>query len=277
MSVFVNPFTDFGFKRIFGQEDTKHILIGFLNALFEGEFVVQDLVYRDKEQLSEQKGERGVIFDIFCTTTEGYHFILEMQNKNQAHFEDRALYYVARSIVGQGRKGADWVYEYDAVIGIFFMNFVHEVLLGEFRSDFGIRNLKSGKPQELQVLTDKLRMVFLQMPQFTKTLEECETKLDKWTYIIKNMETLNEMPWREQEELFDEISKVASVAALSEEERNRYEDALRNYRDNIDVRNADIHEERIRMARLMMADNCISEIISKYTSLSLDEIEKLRR
>ena len=277
MSVFVNPFTDFGFKRIFGQEDTKHILIGFLNALFEGEFVVQDLVYRDKEQLSEQKGERGVIFDIFCTTTEGYHFILEMQNKNQAHFEERALYYVARSIVGQGRKGADWAYEYDAVIGIFFMNFVHEVLLDKFRSDFGIRNLKSGKPQELQVLTDKLRMVFLQMPQFTKTIEECETKLDKWTYIIKNMETLNEMPWREQEELFDEISKVASVAALSEEERNRYEDALRNYRDNIDVRNADIHEERIRMARLMRADNCSSETISKYTSLSLDEFVKFRR
>jgi hypothetical protein len=81
-------------------------------------------------------------------------------------------------------------------------------------------------------------MVFLQMPQFTKTAEQCKIKLDKWTYIIKNMETLNEMPWREQEELFDKISKVAIVAALSEEERNRYEDALRNYRDNIAVRNA---------------------------------------
>ena len=81
MSTFINPFTDFGFKRLFGQEDSKIILIGFLNALFEGEFVVVDLVYRDKEQLRERPGERGVIFDIFCTTDKGEHFILEMQNK----------------------------------------------------------------------------------------------------------------------------------------------------------------------------------------------------
>ena len=161
------------------------------------------------------------------------------------------------------------------------MNFVHEVLLGEFRSDFGIRNLKSGKPQELQVLTDKLRIVFLQMPQFTKTVAQCETKLDKWTYIIKNMETLDEMPWREQEELFNEISKVASVAALSEEERNRYDDALRNYRDNIAVRNATIKECReeiaIEIARSLLSAHMPDDLIANHTGLSIDEVEKLRR
>ena len=161
------------------------------------------------------------------------------------------------------------------------MNFVHEVLLGEFRSDFGIRNLKCGKPQELQVLTDKLRIVFLQMPQFTKTVAQCETKLDKWTYIIKNMETLDEMPWREQEELFNEISKVASVAALSEEERNRYDDALRNYRDNIAVRNAAIKECReeiaIEIARSLLSAQMPDDFIANHTGLSIDEVEKLRR
>jgi len=81
MTTFISPFTDFGFKRIFGQEDSKIILIGFLNALFEGEFVVMDLEYRDKEQLPDRPSERGVIFDVYCTLDTGEQFILEMQNK----------------------------------------------------------------------------------------------------------------------------------------------------------------------------------------------------
>ena len=140
MSVFINPFVDFGFKRLFGQEDSKSVLIGFLNALFEGEFVVKDLVYRDKEQLPVRKAWRGVVYDIFCTTTDGNHFILEMQNKSQDHFEDRVLYYAARGIVRQGVKG-DWHYDYHAVYGIYFLNFTQEVLQGASRSDFGIRRL----------------------------------------------------------------------------------------------------------------------------------------
>ncbi len=69
MSQFINPFTDFGFKRIFGQESSKRLLIGFLNALFEGEFVVQDLEYRDKEILGDGRQDRCVIYDIYCTLT----------------------------------------------------------------------------------------------------------------------------------------------------------------------------------------------------------------
>ena len=89
MAVFINPFTDFGFKRLFGQEDSKIILIGFLNALFEGEFVVTDLEYRDKEQLRERPDSRNAIFDIFCTIDTGERIILEMQNNYQKHFEDK--------------------------------------------------------------------------------------------------------------------------------------------------------------------------------------------
>lgn len=281
--VFINPFTDFGFKKIFGQESNKHILIGFLNALFEGEFVVSDLKYRDKEQLPERMHERCVIFDIFCTTSDGEHFILEMQNKTQEFFENRVLYYAARSIVSQGQKG-DWDYAYNAVYGIFFMNFTHDILRNDFRSDFGIRNLKNDKPENLQVLTSKLRMVFLQMPVFQKTPEECQTNLDKWTYILKNMETLTQIPWREQDELFEEISKVASREALSEEERNQYDDALRNYRDNIAMlkaaKNEGINEgtqnERSRIARSLLSMNISEDIISQSTGLSSEQIQKLK-
>ena len=99
MATFINPFTDFGFKRIFGQEEHKGLLIGFLNALFEGEFVVKDLTYRDKEQSGEAPEDRTVIYDIYCTLEDGSSVIVEMQNKKEVNFDARALYYASRSVV----------------------------------------------------------------------------------------------------------------------------------------------------------------------------------
>ena len=294
MGTFINPFTDFGFKRLFGQEDSKIILIGFLNALFEGEFVVVDLVYRDKEQLRERPGERGVIFDIFCTTDKGEHFILEMQNKKQKRFENRALYYAARGIVRQGVSG-DWDYNFNAVFGVYFMNFTEEVLLDEFRSDFGIRNLRTDvpdAPNRAQMLTRKLRMVFLQMPLFTKTEKECKTDLDKWTYILKNMETLKEIPWQAEKDAFEAIAQIGSYEAMTDEERNRYDDALRNYRDAIAVyeaakdegrkegrnegRNEGAHEQAVNVAQALMREGFANDMIIRTTELSEAEMEKLR-
>ena len=279
MSTFVNPFTDFGFKRLFGQEDSKIILIGFLNALFEGEFVVKDLEYRDKEQVGDQRNKRGVIYDIFCKTSDGNHFILEMQNNSQVYFEERALYYAARGISKQGKRGK-WNFGYDAVIGIFLLNFTRDVLQSAFRSDFGIRRLGDGKASELQVLTNKLRMVFLQMPLFNKKQEECETKLEKWTYIMKNLDTLKDIPWREQEEAFDAIAKVANLADMTEEEQNRYDDALRELQDAYSVYEYAMvtgrNEGLIEVAQRMISKGMDDAQICELTNLPVTEIQKLR-
>ncbi len=282
MPIFINPFTDFGFKRLFGQEQNKSILIGFLNALFEKGLVVKDLVYRDKEQLPESFGIRGVIFDVFCTTSTGEHFILEMQNKNQGHFEDRALYYVARGIVRQGKRGS-WDYSYDAVIGIYFTNFTQTILQNSFRSDFGLRRLGIDDPQKLQVLTQKLRLVFLQMPLFNKTKSECSSELDKWMYIFKNMEKLKNIPWCDQEE-FETIANIAKLDAMSEEERNHYDDALREFQDAYATHlyakeeglNKGKLDRSLEIAQSLLQDDCSDAFIAKHTGLSIEDIEKLR-
>ncbi|MBQ9395375.1 MAG: Rpn family recombination-promoting nuclease/putative transposase [Proteobacteria bacterium] len=114
MSKFISLFTDFGFKRVFGQEENKKFLIGFLNSLFEGEFVVTDLHYCDKEQPPEIKEGRGVIYDIHCTLADGRHLIIEMQNETSVNFAGRALYYVARRIIVQGKRG-HWYYTFAPV------------------------------------------------------------------------------------------------------------------------------------------------------------------
>ncbi len=81
MANYISPFTDWGFKRIFGQEYSKDLLISFLNDLLEGEVHIKDVTFKDKELLPESKDLRGCIFDIFCETDEGKHFIVEMQNR----------------------------------------------------------------------------------------------------------------------------------------------------------------------------------------------------
>lgn len=285
MPVFINPFTDFGFKRIFGQEDSKIILIGFLNALFEGEFVVIDLEYRDKEQLPERPSERGVIFDVFCTIDTGERIILEMQNKYQKHFEDRALYYASRGIARQSKRG-NWDYNFNAVYGIYLMNFTHTALPSHFRNDYGICRLnkeQDGETAVKQILTRKLRMVFLQLPLFTKTVNECITDLDKWTYILMNMDTLDDIPWRKEKEAFEAIADLGSYEALSEEDRNRYDDAQRNYWDSIAVYEGAIEQgiqqgeqNRARkIAKAMKSNGVSDELIAQYTGLTAEEIEQL--
>ena len=312
MSVFINPFTDFGFKRIFGQENHKKILIGFLNALFEDDFVVKDLEYRDKEQTGETKHDRSVLYDIYCTLDDGSSVIVEMQNKKEMNFDARALYYASRSIVAQGEKGDEWQYNCVPVIGVYFLNYLQDGLGRAFRSDFAITRTRevfahtaniSGIPSappatnpDKTPFEGRLRMVFLQMPEFTKTEAECTTDLDKWAYIMNHMEKLNNIPWAAQDELYAELSKVSQVAALSPKERAAYDENLRQYRDNLAALAASYEDgikegekigreqgEKIgrEQRNLEIASKLIDlqfedGIIVQSTGLSLNEIQKLR-
>ena len=123
MARFINPFTDVGFKRIFGQEINKDLLIDFLNGLLEGEKHIVDIRFLDKEVLPAFAQDRGVIYDVYCTNESGEQFIVEMQNRPQVNFRERALYYLSRAVARQGERGADWQFRLKAVYGVFFMNF----------------------------------------------------------------------------------------------------------------------------------------------------------
>ena len=124
MTKFINPFTDVGFKKIFGQEMTKDLLIDFLNDLLVDEKHIIDITFLDKEILPEYMGDRGVIYDIYCTAENGEQFIVEMQNKQYVHFRERALYYLSKTVARQGEKGAEWKFDLKAVYGV-FLSLIH--------------------------------------------------------------------------------------------------------------------------------------------------------
>ena len=105
---YINPYTDFGFKKLFGTEMNKDLLISFLNALFHDEQVIKDVKYLNSEKLGEGYGDRKAIFDVYCENEDGEKFIVEMQKVEQRYFKDRSVFYSTFPIREQGRRGSDW-------------------------------------------------------------------------------------------------------------------------------------------------------------------------
>lgn len=290
MSRFINPFTDVGFKKIFGQEINKDLLIEFLNDLLVGEKAIKDITFLDKELLPEFMGDRGVIYDIYCTTEKGEHFIVEMQNRQQINFRERALFYLSHTVARQGEKGMDWQFGLKAVYGVFFMNFRLEDIPHKLRTDVILADRETNEQ-----FSDKLRFIFIELPSFTKEEEECETDFERWIYVLKNMETLKRLPFKARKSVFERLEKIVDIASLTKEEREKYDESIKVYRDNLAIlsyaeqkgrkegearglakgRTEGLKETQLKIARNLKAKGLASDLISEVTGLSAGEIEKL--
>ena len=284
-SRFINPFTDFGFKRIFGQEINKDLTIDFLNLLLDGERHIADLTIKNPEMQPEREDERLVVFDLYCESDDGTKFIVEMQAARQSFFLDRSLYYQSRAVIAQGEKGKDWDYSLQPVYGIFFMDFTMPGCSG-LRTDVALLDMKTGK-----VFNPKLRQIYLEMPRFTKEAHECENDFERWLYLIKNMKMLKRMPFKAQRAIWDKLLEVSDVSSLNEEEKAQYHRALKNYRDYHNIMataRKEGHEEGLKEgeeigrkeAVLQNARNfkrlgVSTDIIMQATGLSEKEIQQL--
>lgn len=275
MGKFVNPFTDIGFKRIFGQEVSKPLLLDFLNCLLKGERNITDLQFLDKEQPADYRDDRSLIYDIFCLTDTGEKIIVEMQNKEQPHFADRCLYYYSQAVSRQGERGADWDYQIDAVYLVAFVNFNMEGLANNFRTDVVLMNKQRGIP-----FSDKERFIFLQLPVFKKEADECRDDFERWIYVLKNMEILDRMPWAAKDSVFHKLAEIGEVSNMTKDERLKYDAALRHYRDTLNVmRSAEDkgrQQANIQTAKNLLAMGLSVDQIAKATGLSCEEVMKLQ-
>ena len=295
MSKFINPFTDVGFKRIFGQEVNKSLLMEFLNSLLEGEQHIDDISLLDKEQLPQLSNDRGLIYDVFCKTSDGKRIIVEMQNRSQENFKERALLYLSKAIVEQSVRGKEGKkYEISAVYGVFFMNFHEAAFDKKFRTDVVLSDRDTNK-----IFSNKLRMTFLQLPEFSKEPEDCESYFDKWIYVLKHMDILDRLPWKAQYEAFKKLASICDFAKLSDNERKQYEESERILNDNIAIANRALAEgmnkgraegmaqgmakgmakgrtaEKKDIALKMKQSGLETNLIASITGLSIEEIEAL--
>ena len=230
MAKFINPFSDIGFKRIFGQEFSKPLLMNFLNSLLVGEKSIVDITFLDKEQPAIYSEDRSLIYDIYCKTTDGENIIVEMQNREQPYFKKRSIYYISEAIARQGERGVDWKYNIKAVYLVAFLNFSLADIGDTLRTDVALMDMKTHR-----LFSGDLRIIYLQLPHFNKEASECDNDFDRWIYVLKNMEALNRLPWAAKNSLFERLSQIADISALSKEERLKYDEGIRKYRDTLCV------------------------------------------
>ena len=117
---YINPFTDFGFKKIFGEEASKPLLLDFLNAILPENDQIVSLSFKNNEQLGQTEFDRKAIYDIYCENEKGEKFIVELQKAKQNYFKDRTIYYSTFPIQEQAERG-EWNYNLKSVycIGIY--------------------------------------------------------------------------------------------------------------------------------------------------------------
>lgn len=283
---YINPFTDYGFKRLFGEEAHKDLLLDFLNELLrEEQGEIKNITFLKNEQLGSTEIDRKAIFDLYCENEKGEKFIVELQKSKQNFFKDRTLYYSTFPIQEQAQKG-EWNYELKAVYTIAILDFVFDEDKNEpdkYKYFVKLSDIETNK-----IFYNKLTFVYLEMPKFKKELSEIETHFEKWLYVLRHLEKLDKIPPKLTEKIFERLFDIAEIAKFNREQLLQYEDSLKYYRDlknSFDTAREDGREEgweegrqegkqerNIEIAKAMLKEGFDIKTIVKITGLTEEMI-----
>lgn len=287
---YINPYTDFGFKLLFGTAMNKELLISFLNALLFKEETVKDVTYLNAEHLDTQEYDRRAVFDVYCENEKGEKFLVEMQRGEQQFFKDRSVYYATFPIREQSQRGK-WDYELKAVYIIGILNFTFNDTDGDyFHHEVKLVDLYTHK-----VFYDKLTFIYLEMPKFNKKEDELESMFDKWLFVLRNLSSLFERPRALQNRVFDRLFEAAEIAKFNPKELGEYWESLKNFRDWYSVMSTQLKkgreeglkeglekgleqgrkEECFKNAKKMKQAGIAFDVIAQVTDLSIGEIASL--
>ena len=225
---YINLFTDFGFKKAFGEEASKEHLISFLNTLLPARHQIKELQFSQTEHQGATALDRKAIFDLNCVSSSGEFFIVELQKAKQNFFKDRSVFYATFPIQQQAQRG-EWNFRLSAVYTIGILDFVFDDEDSTQRHE--VVHQVQLKNQHNQLFYDKLTFIYLTLPNFIKTDDELETLQDKWFYLFRHLHELDEIPPRLREKVFLSLFEKASIARFQPEERQAYESSLKYYRD----------------------------------------------
>lgn len=278
---YLNPFTDFGFKKIFGEEASKPLLIDFLNSLLPQNDQIADLTLKNNEQLGQTDIDRKAIYDIYCENEKGEKFIVELQKAKQNYFKERTVYYSTFPIREQAEKG-EWNYNLKAVYCIGVLDFTFDDYDTESEKSEVVHTIKL-KDQNGKTFYDKLTFIYLEMPNFGKAETELTSRLDKWLYFIKHLEDFQSIPNIIADSVFRIAFEKAELAKFGQAELANYENSLKIYRDLKGVIDTAFDEGKLEgklegileTAKSFKKLGVAIEIIIQATGLTKDEIEKL--
>jgi predicted transposase/invertase (TIGR01784 family) len=286
---YVNPFTDFGFKKIFGEEASKPLLVDFLNAVLPLSSPIQQLSFKNTEQLGQSEADRRAIYDIYCESEKGEKFIVELQKAKQNYFKERTVYYSTFPIREQAEKG-EWNYNLNAVFCVGILDFTFDDYETEPEKTEVVHTIQL-KNQNGKTFYDKLTYIYLEMPNFQLPEEALSTRLEQWLYFIKHLEDFQYIPAIFKDEVFSKAFEKAALATFDATDLSRYENSLKIYRDmkgvldnafgegkiegKIEGKMEGKREGKIEVAKALKQQGIAMAVIVKATGLSEKEIDKL--
>jgi predicted transposase/invertase (TIGR01784 family) len=264
---YIDPFTDFGFKKLFGEECNKDLLLDFLNELlYKEEGKIVSLTYLKSEKPGAYKESRGAVFDLYCENEKGEKFIVELQRRKQQYFKDRTLYYSTFAIAEQAPQGENWDFKLKNVYVVALLNFVLEENRknkNKYRYDVMLKDIETN-----DIFYVKLRYVYLEMPKFKKKVDELETHFEKWMYVIKNLDRLDDIPDKLQENVFERFFAAAEIAKFSKKEYRAYVKHIKSYWDYYNCLDYAKDEGRAEAFRLIVKQ-------AKQNGFSMEQIQSI--
>lgn len=307
---YIDPTTDYGFKRIFGTEANKDLLKSFLNELFRGRKEIKELYYNKNEHVGDAGDIGTVIFDLTCTGSNGEQFVIEVQRSSQVNLKRRMLYYGSKLIADQAPKGnrKEWNYAISEVYVIVLMDGFPMPGRGVnkgFLHDICLCNRENG-----EVFYEDLGFIYLELINFTKGETYLSNDLDRWLHVLKNMSTMDKLPVYLRKPIFEKLFQIAEYSKLNKEEREMYDvslkrkwdaEAIRQYQEQqleeairrgmeegmekgmekgmeegAEKERAKAEAEKRDSAVKMLKNGFDVKLISDILGLSIEEIEKLK-
>ena len=291
---YIDPMSDFGFKKIFRDSGKKQFMIRPLNEIFGLD--IADIEFRESERQGDTPDNRNACFDLFCTSVDGKRFIVEVQRFRQEHFLERALYYATFPIAESAQKGA-WDFDFPPVFVLGLLDFdfremngQQESHPGQFIHRFSLRDEQTG-----EWMTDRLRFAFLEIRRFNKAREQCTNFEEQFLYVMKNLPTFAKEPALWEDPYFRTLLEEAEFAQMSGLQKEQYRQEMRrdwDYKNTMDYAIAQGHtrglaegeamgvakgkaDEQQLIARRMLGKDMPVETIAELTELTEDQIREL--
>ena len=290
---YINPFTDFGFKKLFGTEFNKDLLIDFLNQVLDNREQIWDLTYLNTENQGKTEDDRKAILICTARMRRAKSSLLKCRMCIRNSLKDRSIYYATfpiqeQAIKGKDTEGLSWNYQLKAVYTVGILNFSFP---DQPDQDRYVREVQLMDTLTHEIFYDKLSFIYLEMSRFNKTEDELETHFDKWLYVLKNLHWLEEIPEKLRDKIFVKLFNQAEIAKLTKKEMRAYEQSQKVYWDNYSVvetarkegkkegrnegREEGRQKERVEIARELKKNGVSTALIAKSTGLDEKQIEGL--
>lgn len=275
---FADVKNDIAFRKIFGNENKKEVLISFLNAIldFQEKYKITDVTILTPYQLPKFRDGKATIIDVKAKDQSGREFIVEMQVADALGFSKRVLYYTSQGYVSQIDRGEF----YDRLNPTIFVGILDfEISQNpKYISRHRILDVETGE----RIMED-MEFNFIELPKFNVQRKDLKTLVEKWVFFIKEAENLEVIPEGMDDPGLKAAYEEANIQTWLPEELEAYdyaglretEDRLRLEKAKADARKEARKEEQRKMARQMKQDNFDREVIKKYTELSDEEIDEI--